>query len=125
MLNMCPIIHRHLLQTCSDPNILTKSRWLTNIIILLVWRLGLRYWPEAAQTFGNVILARMNARRQRILRMSTSVEIFRIGYEGEKKPVILWIGVVPGTLTDRDWRPKQTGTSSRHLFKHQSSSGGR
>ena len=31
----------------------------------------------------------------------TSVEIFRIGHEGEKDmPIILWIGVRPGTLTD-------------------------
>ena len=33
---------------------------------------------------------------------------FRIGYEGEGKPVILWIGVVPGTLTDKDGVPLQT-----------------
>ncbi|KAN0111741.1 hypothetical protein V8E52_008121 [Russula decolorans] len=32
----------------------------------------------------------------------TSADIFRIGYKGEEKPVILWIGIFPGALTDTD-----------------------
>ena len=31
----------------------------------------------------------------------TSVELFRIGHGGQDMPVILWIGVRPGTLTDK------------------------
>jgi hypothetical protein len=31
-----------------------------------------------------------------------SIDILRIGYEGQNKPVILWIGVVPGSLSEAD-----------------------
>lgn len=40
----------------------------------------------------------------------TSIEIFRIGYEGQDdKPVVLWIGVLPGTLADEGTPPNAAG----------------
>ena len=46
-----------------------------------------------------------------------ALKSFVIGYVGEEKPGILWIGVVPGTLTDKDGVPLQIAGKVFHCLR--------